>query len=80
MYKLHKLKDKTHHNIAHKEARIKTSNKKLYKPLQSLATTAQLCGEVCYRQSTENTIFQNGLTDASNNNLSQLMDKRLISF
>jgi hypothetical protein len=42
MYKLHKLKNKTYHNITHKEARIKTSNKKLYKPLQSLATTAQV--------------------------------------
>jgi CRISPR/Cas system-associated endonuclease Cas3-HD len=42
MYKLHKLKNRTHHNTAHKEARIKTSNKKLYKPLQPLVTTAKL--------------------------------------
>jgi hypothetical protein len=52
MYKLHKLKNKTHHNIAHKEARIKTSNKKLYKPLQSLATTAQLKTSAHHRLTT----------------------------
>jgi hypothetical protein len=28
MYKLNKLKDKSNHNIAYKEARLKTSNKR----------------------------------------------------